>query len=328
MNKNIISAIKILREESSELYLDREICIESDEITSLDFHRKYVSKNIPVLLKNYISHWPATKLWNSDYFRKIMPNKNVKVALTPNGYADGIAYDPDTKQEYFVVPYEQEMAMSEFLNYLDEKRPGFIPYIQTQNSNLTEDFEELMNDVNLDIDKATEAFGKRPDAVNFWMGDSRAITSMHKDPYENMYCVIDGWKEFILIPPTDLPFVPYKVFPSATYEMINYPASPTFKIQPLCSQPNDDEYSSDKIKWIDIDPLYPDFKKHAEFKMAHRFTVRVEKGDCLYLPSLWFHHVKQSHRCIAVNYWYDMEYDIKYCYFKMLEELCNINNNN
>lgn len=64
----------------------------------------------------------------------------------------------------------------------------------------------------------------------------------------------------------------------------------------------------------------------------------------LYLPSLWFHHVQQSHGCVAgrseprtrpprpphhsqpsvlaVNFWYDMEYDIRYNYFQLLESLC------
>lgn len=218
-------------------------------------------------------------------------------------------------------------------------RPGFVSYIQTQNSNLISDFAELIEDVESDIELATKTFDKQPDAVNFWMGDDRAITSstfrscfyekincalnifyfsVHKDPYENMYCVIDGWKEFILIPPTDLPFVPYQTFPTASFEMLNYPENPVFEIVS-----SEDKLDRD-IRWIDIDPLNPDFRKHPEFKEAHLFKIRVEKGDCLYLPSLWFHHVRQSHKCIAVNYWYDMEYDIKYCYFKMLEELCKI----
>ena len=25
-------------------------------------------------------------------------------------------------------------------------------------------------------------------------GDKRAVTSMHKDPYENIYCVVRGYK--------------------------------------------------------------------------------------------------------------------------------------
>lgn len=72
------------------------------------------------------------------------------------------------------------------------------------------------------------------------------------------------------------------------------------------------------------DPKQPDYKKYPQFTKAHRYHVKLRKGDCLYLPSLWFHHVTQSHGCIAVNYWYDMDFDIKYCYFKMLEKMCKI----
>lgn len=55
---------------------------------------------------------------------------------------------------------------------------GPVPYIQKQNSNLTEDFKELIKDINMDtLQFAHEAFNKEPDAVNFWMGDERAVTS-------------------------------------------------------------------------------------------------------------------------------------------------------
>ena len=50
------------------------------------------------------------------------------------------------------------------------------------------------------------------------MGDERAVTSMHKDHYENIYCVVTGAKTFTLIPPTDLPFVPYQLYQAATYK--------------------------------------------------------------------------------------------------------------
>ena len=33
--------------------------------------------------------------------------------------------------------------------------------------------------------------------------------SVHKDHYENLYCVVKGYKIFILIPPTDQAFIPY-----------------------------------------------------------------------------------------------------------------------
>lgn len=40
---------------------------------------------------------------------------------------------------------------------------------------------------------------------------------------------------------------------------------------------------------------------------------------------MWFHHVRQSPNdngyTIAINYWYDMQFDIKYAYFNFLQSL-------
>ena len=75
-------------------------------------------------------------------------------------------------------------------------------YVQKQNSNLTDEFSALVRgedetDVKVDsedprngpqgdsedprvprhVDWFSEALGKHPDAVNFWLGDARAVTS-------------------------------------------------------------------------------------------------------------------------------------------------------
>lgn len=54
-----------------------------------------------------------------------------------------------------------------------------------------------------------------------------------------------------------------------------------------------------QVPWIPIDPLSPDLTKYPEFHHANPVTVTVQAGDMLYLPSLWYHHVQQSHGCIA-----------------------------
>ncbi|CAH2237643.1 jg11323 [Pararge aegeria aegeria] len=323
MTDIILEACRILHEESSALYLGGDVA-ETNLIEPLQFYRDYVSKNIPVIIRGGCAKWPAVQKWNSHYFRKVLFNKKVTVALTPNGLADGITQDANGK-EYFVMPQELEMTMTEFLDTLEAKSENLIPYIQRQNSNLTEDFSELMRDVESDVSFASQAFNKKPDAVNFWMGDDRAVTSMHKDPYENIYCVIDGHKDFILIPPTDLPYVPYKRYTQAIFQRTEN----KWDIVPLdtdhvkCGIDIKDDSPANDLPWICIDPLKPNLLKYPSYEKAHKFKVRLHKGDCLYLPSLWFHHVTQSHGCIAVNYWYDMEFDIKYCYFKMLEALCD-----
>lgn len=108
---------------------------------------------------------------------------------------------------------------------------GPVHYIQKQNSNLTEDFPELVDDLDYSLlNFAKLAFNKEPDAINFWLGDARAVTSMHKDPYENIYCVISGFKDFILIPPTDVHLIPRKTYQSAIFETDDHGA---MQIKPL-----------------------------------------------------------------------------------------------
>ncbi|XP_046465563.1 bifunctional peptidase and (3S)-lysyl hydroxylase JMJD7 isoform X2 [Neodiprion pinetum] len=322
----------VLSQESRELYLTKKVSEVERSISPLIFHREYVSKNLPLLIRGGVSQWPAIGKWNIPYFRETLGDKIVSVAVTPNGYADAIAVkeleDGTGKKEYFVMPEERLVPMSTFLDALESPTQGNVYYIQKQNSNFNEDFPELWSDAGTDISWATETFGKNPDAVNFWMGDQRAVTSMHKDPYENIYCVIAGEKEFVLHPPTDLPWIPYKNYPPANYREIK-PGE--WLIDPIITESTIDEFLEERndfqldfnvIPWISIDPLNPDYMRYPAYKNANTLRVTVCEGDVLYLPSLWFHHVTQSHACIAVNYWYDMEYDIKYAYYKALEALC------
>jgi hypothetical protein len=59
-----------------------------------------------------------------------------------------------------------------------------VMYAQLQNNCLRTEFKELLSDVPGDISFASYAFGSKPDAVNFWMGEDTSVTSLHKDPFE------------------------------------------------------------------------------------------------------------------------------------------------
>ncbi|KAK3923396.1 Bifunctional peptidase and (3S)-lysyl hydroxylase Jmjd7 [Frankliniella fusca] len=313
---------KSLSEEAREFQYGISIPqISIKEVTPFEFYRTYVSANQPVLIKNACNHWPAFLKWNKEYFCNTMGEKKVIVSVTPNGFADAVAYDSITQKEYFVLPEERSMTFSEFWRAMDhpEKYPG-VYYLQRQNSNLTEELPELLQDMERHLPWATEVFGSAPDAVNFWAGDQRAVTSMHKDPYENIYCVVRGHKDFILHPPTDRPWIPYKNYPPAKYQEVS-PGK--FVINPNSFEHTTIQLENDAgyVPWICIDPLQPDFNRYPSYRNASALHVRINAGDALFLPSLWYHHVRQSHCCIAVNYWYDMQYDIKYVYHKFLETL-------
>jgi len=58
-------------------------------------------------------------------------------------------------------PAEKVMQFNEFLDILERKRRlEGVAYIQKQNSNFTDEFGELSQDVEMNLDWATEAFGK------------------------------------------------------------------------------------------------------------------------------------------------------------------------
>lgn len=124
------------------------------------------------------------------------------MACTPNGWADAVVDDT-----YFAMPCEKKMTFSQFLDgmpirtqqtrahgYNEDTEPQTttspavprrdpyqeVRYIQLQNGNLMTEYEELMGDVPAHIPFASEALGKSPDAVNFWYGDERSTTSLHK----------------------------------------------------------------------------------------------------------------------------------------------------
>lgn len=311
MEKNAVkcedlkAALRDLSREARELYLGHKVTEMTEIPSPIVFYREFVSPNKPLVVRGGASHWPAVSRWTNSYLKRRLGDKEVTVTVTPNGLADA------PQGDLFVMPEERRIKMANFLNVLErpETEKGVF-YIQKQNSNLTVEFSDILGDMVEDVDWATEAFGKKPDAVNFWMGDSRAVTSMHKDPYENMYCVVRGQKNIILHPPTDLPWVPYREYLPAIYQLNS--KTEKFDTLPITAPP---------IPWVSVDPMAPDLDTFPEYANATKIEVRLEAGDMLYLPSLWFHHVTQSDDAIAVNFWYDMEYDIKYNYYNLISNI-------
>ncbi|XP_074660399.1 bifunctional peptidase and (3S)-lysyl hydroxylase Jmjd7-like [Tubulanus polymorphus] len=297
---------KFLAVESRELYIPESVRTLRDVPSPLEFYRDYVAVNKPVIIDHVIDHWPALSKWDVPYLRDKIGDVEVTVSVTPNGLADAV-YDGR-----FVTPEERSMKFDDFLNVVEKKVASYgVYYVQKQNSNFTDEFRSLLSDADEHLTWASEAFGSQPDAVNFWMGEESAVTSMHKDHYENLYCVVRGEKTFTLLPPTDQPFIPYGHYSAARYKLNDDARS--FEII--------DDPDVGTVPWIPLDPENPDFTKYPRYKNAKPLVVTVKAGQTLFLPSLWFHHVRQSHGCIAVNYWYDMQFDIKYCYYKFIESL-------
>ncbi|KAL3679206.1 hypothetical protein R1sor_022162 [Riccia sorocarpa] len=326
----------------------------------LEFLRNYVMPGRPCIITDALEHWPALRKWSNDYLRSVLKDQRVSVHFTPDGRADAIV-DPsqllssyscptikpptehctrnvaDKEEDFeagnsgfgclFVTSHVEKLLFPEALELIiggavgegKGKRKG-VAYAQEQNGCFLSEYGLLANDAEVHIPWATEALGCMPEAVNLWIGSPEAVTSFHKDHYENLYAVVAGEKHFTLLPPTDVHRMYVRNYPGAHY--VRMKDSDKFAIV------MDDPATT--VPWVSVDPYPADF---GEARLKHRryhdgpapFTCTVRAGELLYLPSMWFHHVRQSPdregRTIAVNFWYDMQFDIRYAYFSMLQSL-------
>jgi jumonji domain-containing protein 7 len=321
--------------------------------SDVQFYREYVAQSKPVIIKNAFNSWPALKRWDLDYLRKTAGHLQISADETPSGHGDCVApaprfdpekyYDtPDSVPEgetydpsrCFVKPRQCKIAFKTFLDRLQDHQRKLkegdpsaasdpVYYLQHQNDSFRKEYVDVIGkDLDDSIEKwGSGLFGGAPDAINFWAGDSRAVSSMHKDHYENLYCVVKGTKIFTLLPPTDLPWLNQQWFREANFEL-----QPTeeqdssalpHKLVPVLQEPEN------AIPWIPIDPDSPAGAYAPNISPLH---VEVHEGEMLYLPALVYHKVAQKGdekegKVIAINYWWDMQFGTSYTYFKLLEAL-------
>ncbi|EXM35710.1 hypothetical protein FOTG_00132 [Fusarium oxysporum f. sp. vasinfectum 25433] len=280
-----------------------------NEPSPLEFMR-YVARNTPFVIRGGASSWKACQDWNSAYLLSVMKGQNVNVAVTPYGNADMPTVPPGEESLVFAKPHYEDQPFEELLEYVarQDTDPDFPPdaevrYAQTQNDNLREEYITLFSDVQKDIPFARIALDKSPDAVNLWIGNSKSVTAIHKDNYENIYVEILGRKHFVLLPSLCHPCVNEQPLRPATYMRGENGME-------LKMDPTNDE----AVPFAIWDPDKPEQNATKFSHLARPLRVTLNPGDMLYLPAMWYHKVLQS--CaeedegfvLAVNYWYDLDF--------------------
>jgi len=151
---------------------------------------------------------------------------------------------------------------------------------------------------------------------------------MHKDHYENIFCVASGEKVFTICPPSDALFLKETLVPSGSFRMNS---RGKWEVDPCVDKETGN--LAPFVPWIesDVEQLLPpasaeDRQKYiANYPLlqhAHPMRIHVKAGEMLYLPSLWYHRVTQTCETVAVNYWYDMRFDSPHwCYFNLLQQI-------
>ncbi|KAI9056508.1 Clavaminate synthase-like protein [Trametes sanguinea] len=302
-------ALRWLAEEYHDLNGTQYDILE-DFPTALEFSRLvYVGR--PVLIRgSAISSSGDDDAWSKRWIADKMGDREISVAVTPNGRADAVTRGPDNKL-YFAEPLTQKMSVKALLETLSSDTPteeAEVHYLQSQNGNLfsnryyelsgdedPSEFEPLREYIPSEISWCSDALDRNPDAVNLWIGDEKSVTSIHSDPYENIYTVLRGSKQFTLLPPTEGWCLQERRYPHATY--VRSPATSQLELVP---SPAD----TPLVRWSSVtDPTDPG----ALPAEAHPIHITVNAGETLYLPAGWWHYVRQRGFTVAVNYWYDME---------------------
>ena len=291
--------------------------VNASETTPFDFYRNFIAASRPCILHGCFDHWPANKIWNDKndtIVQQVGADTVVTCNFTPAGLGDHIH-----EGVAFVKPEERELPFGEIWERLTKrtKENEGIPYVSFQNDSLRKQFPTLEHDIDVKGPRLTQdAFGPEAEltAVNLWVGDERSISSVHKDPYDNVYCVIRGIKTFTLLPPTDVKFLGERAFPSGSYHL--HPNG-TFDI--VRDDPNM------VVPWCEVDPAQPDLNKFPRFKHASPVHIEVKAGETLFLPALWYHRVgSKDGLTIAVNYWYEMTFGPVYTAYQLARRMSGL----
>jgi jumonji domain-containing protein 7 len=144
---------------------------------------------------------------------------------------------------------------------------------------LRNEYSTLFSHVEKNIPWARIALQEEPDAINLWIGNSRSVTALHKDNYENIYVQVIGEKHFSLLPPLAYACVAERELTPASYFRNG---DGTLEIK---------EEEGDKVPFATWDPdegdCGGDVYETKYSKYATPVGVTLQKGDMLYLPALW-----------------------------------------
>lgn len=167
------------------------------DITPEDFEKQYVTRGMPLVLKDVIAEWPAASKWKLDYFAKTHGDLEV--------VAD------DGTREKLRLPMSEYVANFETYSTRSETEPsvGPPPYLRTWN--FYDDVPELLDDFPPDSPYFRDFFKTlkpswQPPFTWLFLGPRGCQTRLHVDVWHTdaWLCMLEGRKKFVMYHPAHL----------------------------------------------------------------------------------------------------------------------------
>lgn len=238
------------------------------------FHNEVLPAARPVVFRGLVRDWPAVRagadaITLSAYLKRFDRGAPVGALFGPPAIGGRFHYNADLSGFNFRQGQSTlSAALDLLLEYAREDQPSALAV------------QSVPVRANLPGFEADNPMPVLENAVEprVWIGNAVTVAA-HHDPSENIACVVAGKRRFTLFPPD---------------QVANLYMGP-FELTPAGAA----------ISMVDFDnPDLTRFPRFAE-AMKHALVVDLEPGDALYIPYLWWHHVRSTERVnMLVNYWW------------------------
>ena len=244
-------------------------------VDAATFANEIAPRYRPVVIRGLVADWPAVAAGRAgprapaDYLAPLDGGVPTTVFSAPPDAEGRFFYAPDMRGLNFGT---QKVTLTRLLETLvdlaDDPAPPGLYAGATPTAQSLGDFAA----------RNPMPLGHPGGEPRIWVGNASRIAT-HYDILPNIACVVAGRRRFTLFPPDQIA------------NLYVGPVDRTPAGQPVSM----------------VDPLGPDLARYPRFAQAaeHALAADLEPGDAIFIPSLWWHHVRASAPVnVLVNYWY------------------------
>ena len=245
----------------------------AEKVDRATFDNEIRPSNRPVILKGIARSWPCVAAAQespqalSAYLKAFDTGAMLNTSICPGRFGGRYFYNAEMTGFNF---QRAQLTLSQMIDLCVSGRGGDAYYVQA--TEIDGAVPGMAGDLRMTLVDAAV----RP---KLWLGNS-LTTQTHFDIPENIAVHVAGEKRFTLFPPDQIGNL--------------YPG-------PIDMAPGGVPISMVQLDEPDLD-RYPRFREALEVAQE----AKLEPGDALYIPSLWWHHVStRGPLNMLVNFWWN-----------------------